>query len=78
MTADNVRKYLPSYPAKSKGRMKRPRTGIRSTRPKKTTKEHEKIIDMIPTPKSSSKVIINTTETNNIHTHGPNTIPFKD
>ena len=58
--------------------MKRPRTGIRSTRPKKTTKEHEKIIYMIPTPKSSSNVTVNTTETNSIHTHGPTTIPFED
>ena len=33
---------------------------------------------MIPTPKSSSNVIVNTTETNSIHTPGPTTIPFKD
>ena len=78
MTAYNVRKYLPSSPATSKGRMKRPRTGIRSTIPKTTTKEHEKIIYMIPTLKSSSTGVINTTETNRIHTHGPTTIPFKD
>ena len=34
MTAYNVRKYLPTSPATSKGRMKRPRTGIRSERAK--------------------------------------------
>ena len=34
VTAENVRKYLPMSPATSKGRMKRPRTGIRSTRAK--------------------------------------------
>ena len=34
MTEDNIRKYLPMSPATSKGRMKRPRTGIRSTRAK--------------------------------------------
>ena len=79
MTADNVRKYLPASPATSKGRMKRPRTGIRSTRPKKTTKEHEKIIYMIPTPKSSSKFVIkNKTEASSIHTHDPTTIPSED
>ena len=33
---------------------------------------------MIPTPKSSSNVLINTTETNRIHTHGPTTTPFED
>ena len=58
--------------------MKLPRTGIRSTRPKNTTKEHEKIIYMIPTLKSSSEVVINTTEASSIHTHGPTTIPFED
>ena len=59
--------------------MKQPRTGIRITRPKKTTKEHERIIHMIPTPKISSKVVIkNTTEVNSIPTHGPTTIPFED
>eukprot|EP00956_Cyclotella_meneghiniana_P036080 scaffold121150_cov36-Cyclotella_meneghiniana.AAC.2 len=31
MKADLVRKYLAPSPATSKGRMKRPRTGIRST-----------------------------------------------
>ena len=79
MTADNVRKYLPASPATSKERMKRPQTGIRSTRPKNTTKDHERIIYMIPTPKSSSKVVIkNTTEANSIPTHSPITIPFED
>jgi hypothetical protein len=34
MKADLVRKYLAPSPATSKGRMKRPRTGIRSTRKK--------------------------------------------
>jgi hypothetical protein len=34
MKADLVRKYLAPSPATSKGRMKRPRTGIRSTRMK--------------------------------------------
>ena len=34
MTADNVRKYLTMSPATSKVRMKRPRTGIQSTRDK--------------------------------------------
>ena len=33
-TADNVQKYLPMSPATSKGRMKHPRTVIRSTRSK--------------------------------------------
>ena len=70
MTADNVRKYLPSSPVTSKGRMKRPRTGIRSTRPKKSTKEHARIIYMILTLKSSSKVVFqDTTESNSIPTH---------
>ena len=34
MTADSVHKYLPMSPATSKGIIKRPRTGIRSTRAK--------------------------------------------
>ena len=34
MTAYNVQKYLPMSPATSKGRIKRTRTGIRSTRDK--------------------------------------------
>ena len=34
MTADNVRKYLTMSPANSKGRMKLPHTGIRSTKSK--------------------------------------------
>jgi hypothetical protein len=34
MKADLVRKYLAPSPATPKGRMKRPRTGIRSTRTK--------------------------------------------
>ena len=34
MKADLVRKYLAKSPATSKGRMKRPRKGLRSTRPK--------------------------------------------
>ena len=33
---------------------------------------------MIPTPKSSSKVLIDTTEASSIYTHGPTTIPFED
>ena len=33
---------------------------------------------MIPTLKSSSNVIVNTTEKNSIHTHGPTTIPVED
>ncbi|KAL7501873.1 hypothetical protein ACHAXN_001014, partial [Cyclotella atomus] len=36
MKADLVRKYLAPSPATSKGRMKRPRTGIRSTRKRQT------------------------------------------
>ena len=39
MTADNVRKYLSTSPATSRGRMKRLRTGIRSTRAK-ASKSH--------------------------------------
>jgi len=34
MKADIIKKYLAKSPATSKGRMKRPRAGIRSTRPK--------------------------------------------
>ena len=36
MKADIIKKYLAKSPATSKGRMKRPRAGIRSTRPKKS------------------------------------------
>ena len=39
MTADNVQKYLPMSPATSKGRIKRTRTGIQSTRAK-ASKSH--------------------------------------
>jgi hypothetical protein len=40
MKADLVRKYLAPSPATSKGRMKRPRTGIRSTRMKEKSTDN--------------------------------------
>ena len=48
MKADIIKKYLAKSPATSKGRMKRPRAGIRSTRKKPPTKPAP--ISQVPTP----------------------------
>ena len=74
ITVDNVRKYLPASPATSKGRMKRQRTGIRSTRPKQSTKEHERIVYMIPMPKGSSKIVFQ--ETAEVFRHPTHSAPI--
>eukprot|EP00804_Cyclotella_cryptica_P010472 CCRYP_012303-RA/>CCRYP_012303-RA protein AED:0.45 eAED:0.14 QI:0/0/0/0.6/1/1/5/0/1176 len=56
MKSDLIRKYLAPSPATSKGRMKRPRMGIRSTRPRDTKKPEPVHPVQEPSPTTTSTV----------------------
>eukprot|EP00804_Cyclotella_cryptica_P022671 CCRYP_012468-RA/>CCRYP_012468-RA protein AED:0.28 eAED:0.27 QI:0/0/0/1/0/0/4/0/650 len=80
MKADLVRKYLAPSPATSKGHMKRPRTGIRSTRPTTTgptaapVTPPSNVLDNTPPEETTSPHLIPPDVTNttcNINTTAP-------